>query len=110
MINFDEFKKIEVRVGEIKSAEKVPDTDKLFRLEVDFGEEELRQIISGVSAYFEDPEELVGKKTTFVTNLEPRTIRGLESNGMIFAAHAEEGDQFSLLLPDQTMPVGTLVG
>lgn len=110
MINFDEFSKIEVKVGEIKSAEKVLDTDKLFRLEVDFGEEELRQIISGISAYFEDPEELVGKKTTFVTNLEPRTIRGLESNGMIFAAHSDENDQFSLLLPDQTIPVGTKVG
>lgn len=110
MINFDEFKKVEVTVGEIKVAEKVPDTDNLFRLEVDFGEEENRQIISGISAYFEDPAELIGKKTTFVTNLEPRTIRGLESNGMIFAAHTEENDQFSLLLPDQSIPVGTKIG
>lgn len=84
-ISIDEFKKVEIKIGEILSAEKVPDADKLLRLLVDFNEENPRQIVSGISAYFPDPQVLVGKKCAFATNLEPRTIRGLESNGMILA-------------------------
>ena len=108
MINYDEFKKVEIRIGKIISAEKVPDTDKLLRLEVDLGEEEPRQIVSGIAPYFEDPSELEGITCAFVTNLEPRTIRGLESNGMIFAALDEDGN-FSLLRPDDSIKVGTLL-
>ncbi len=105
MINYDDFAKVEIKVGEILSAEKIPDTDKLLKLMVDFGEEAPRQIVSGIFAYFPDLQILVGKKAMFVTNLEPRTIRGHESNGMLFAVSSENA--FSLLEPIGDIPVGT---
>ncbi|MFA7216572.1 MAG: hypothetical protein WC095_01145 [Candidatus Paceibacterota bacterium] len=95
MISIDDFKKIEIKIGQILSAEKVEDTDKLLKLSVDFGEEAPRQIISGISSYFEDTKDLVGRKCAFATNLEPRTIKGLESQGMILAV---SGDNFFSLL------------
>lgn len=105
-ITFEEFKKVEISVGKILSAEKIPDTDKLLKLSVDFGDETPRQIVSGISGYFPEPEILVGKKCMFVTNLEPRTIKGHESNGMLFAVSTEDG-KFSLLSPSDDIPVGT---
>ncbi|MEX2052077.1 MAG: hypothetical protein WD991_00055 [Candidatus Paceibacterota bacterium] len=107
MITFDEFKKIEIKLGKILSAEKVPDTDKLLRLSVDLGEATPRQIISGISLYFPDCSVLVGRKCMFVANLEPRVIRGFESQGMIFALSTEDG-VFSLLSPDIDLPVGMI--
>ncbi len=110
-ISIDEFSKIEVKVGTVRSAERVPDTDKLLRLLVDFGEvspqgtESPRQIVSGIAAYVTEPESLVGRQLAFVTNLEPRTIRGLESNGMLFAVGA--GESFAFLTPDRLVPPGT---
>lgn len=105
-ISIDEFKKIEVQVGTVLSAEAVPDTDKLLRLMVDFGEESgPRQIVSGISMYVDTPESLVGRQLAFVTNLEPRKIRGLESNGMLFAVG--EGDTFAFMTPDRIVPPGT---
>lgn len=104
-ISIDEFSKIQVQVGTVKSAERVPETDKLLRLEVDFGEESgPRQIVSGIAAYTE-PEALVGRQLAFVTNLEPRTIRGMESNGMLFAVG--EAETFAFLAPDRVVPPGT---
>ena len=105
-ISIDDFKKVELTVGEIKLVEKVENADKLLRLTVDVGESELRQIVSGIAMYFPDPQALVGKKVPFVTNLAPRTIRGLESNGMIVAAHDDE-DHFSLLEIDAAILPGT---
>jgi methionyl-tRNA synthetase len=106
MITLDDFKKIEVKIGTVKSAEVVPDTDKLLRLTVDFGEEAgPRQIVSGIRAYVPEPESLIGRQLAFVTNLEPRTIRGLESNGMLFAVGA--GETFAFLTPDRNVPPGT---
>src|SRR3989338_3793474 len=133
MISIDDFKKVEMRVGEILSAEKVENTDKLLKLSVDFGEgslvkaveqtgdflsadgssavvvapRDIRQIISGIAAYYPDPSKLVGKKCVFVTNLEPRVIKGLESNGMIMALTS--GDTLSLLEVDPKIPVGASV-
>ena len=104
-INIEDFKKVELVVGKILSAEKIPDTDKLLKLSVDLGEEKPRQIISGISLYFPECSVLIGKKCMFVANLEPRTIRGFESQGMILAVSTEDG-QFSLLEPDGTIPVG----
>lgn len=106
MINFDDFAKVEIRAGKILTAEKVPETDKLLRLTVDFAETEPRQIVSGISTYFPDPAVLVGKTCMFVTNLEPRTIKGLVSNGMLFAVSTVDG-AFSLLEPNSTIPPGT---
>jgi methionyl-tRNA synthetase len=105
MISIDEFKKIEVKAGTVLSAERVPETDKLLRLMVDFGEEAPRQIISGISAYVPEPGSLVGRQLAFVTNLEPRIIKGLESNGMLFAVGSEES--FAFLSPDRSVPPGT---
>ena len=104
-ISIDEFSKIEVKIGTVCTAERVPETDKLLRLTVDFGEAELRQIVSGIAMYVSNPEQLVGRQLAFVTNLEPRKIKGLESNGMLFAVG--EGDTFSFVTPDRTVPPGT---
>lgn len=106
-ISYEDFKKVEIRVGKILSAEKIPETDKLLKLSVDFAEAAPRQIVSGISAYFPDPAVLVNKKCMFVTNLEPRTIRGHESNGMLFAVSTDDG-KFSTLEPQGDIPEGTL--
>ncbi len=106
MITYDDFAKVEIRAGKILSAEKIPDTDKLLRLVVDLGEAAPRQIVSGIALYFPDPSVLAGRTAMFVANLEPRTIRGFESNGMLFALSTETGE-FSLLEPNSSIPVGT---
>jgi methionyl-tRNA synthetase len=107
MITYEQFAALEIRIGEIKTVEIVEDADKLLKLTVDFGEETPRQIISGIRTYFDDPQWLVGKKCPFLTNLEPRTIRGFESNGMILAASHET--TLGLLFPHQDLPVGTRI-
>lgn len=105
-ISIDEFSKIEVKIGTVQSAERVPETDKLLRLVVDFNEAGgPRQIISGIAAYVNEPESLVNRQLAFVTNLVPRTVRGLESNGMLFAVGADE--TFAFLTPDREVPPGT---
>ena len=93
-ISIDEFHKLDIRIGEIVSAERVPDTDKLLKLKVAFGAEE-RQIVSGIAAFFPDLQTLVGKRVAFAYNLAPRVIRGLESRGMILGVNDASG--FSLL-------------
>lgn len=94
MINFDDFKKVEMKVGEILSAERVEGSDKLLKLSVNFAEESSRQVISGIGKYFPDLGTLVGKHYAFVTNLEPRNIMGLESQAMIIAASTDESIAF----------------
>ncbi len=106
MINIEDFKKIDIVVGKILSAEKVPDTDKLLKLSVDLAEEMPRQIVSGIALYFPDCSVLVGKKCMFVANLETRVIKGIESQGMILAISTEDG-KFSLLEPKDEIPAGT---
>ncbi|MFN0279581.1 MAG: methionine--tRNA ligase subunit beta [Pyrinomonadaceae bacterium] len=90
-ITIDDFTKVELRVGEIKVAERVPDADKLLRFEVDLGEDQPRQILAGLAEYYE-PEKLIGRKVVVVANLKPRKMRGLESQGMICAASLNEED------------------
>jgi methionyl-tRNA synthetase len=107
-ISIDEFKKLSIGIGCIQSAEIVEGADKLLRLVVDFGEETPRQIISGIRAYFPDPAALVGTKCAFAINLEPRTIRGFESNGMILAVSTDDG-LFSLLTVSPSIPSGARV-
>ncbi|EFK95851.1 Methionyl-tRNA synthetase [sediment metagenome] len=107
MITIQDFSNVEMRIGVIVSAERVPETDKLLKLSVDFGEERMRSVISGIAGYIPDPTILVGKRCPFVTNLEPRTIRGLTSEAMIVAVHTEEG-AFSILEPTMMqVPAGT---
>ncbi|MBK8467066.1 MAG: methionine--tRNA ligase [Chloracidobacterium sp.] len=90
-ITIDDFIKVELRVGEIKVAERVQNADKLLRFEVDLGEEHPRQILAGLAEYYE-PEKLIGRKVVVVANLKPRKMRGLESQGMICAASLTEED------------------
>jgi len=108
MISIDDFKKIEIKVGQILAAEKIPDTDKLLKLSVDLGEVNPRQIISGIALHFPDPTSLVGKKCAFVANLEPRTIRGFESQGMLLAAGGTDSP-FSLFVPTAEVLPGTIL-
>lgn len=105
-IEYEDFKKIQIQVGEIMSAEPVEGSEKLLKLKVKFGEEE-RQILSGI-AKFTTPEELVGTKVPFVTNLKPRMMMGLESNGMILAAIDDE-QNFSLMNVETSVKSGTQV-
>jgi methionyl-tRNA synthetase len=106
-ITFEDFSKLEIKIGTIVAVEVVPDADKLFKLTVDVGEEAPRQILSGIREFFTGPEALVGRQCPFVTNLAPRTIRGLESQGMILAGGNNE--TFTLLSPTTPVPPGTLV-
>ncbi len=96
-ITFDDFLKVELKLGKILEAEEVKKSKKLYKLKVDFGGDE-RQIVSGIKEYYE-ADKLVGKKVLFVTNLLPRKIMGLESDGMILGLQGEE--EFSLLVADK---------
>ncbi|PIT91060.1 hypothetical protein COU17_02410 [Candidatus Kaiserbacteria bacterium CG10_big_fil_rev_8_21_14_0_10_49_17] len=107
MISYDDFAKLEARIGKVVDAEKVPDTDKLLKLSVDVGEEKPRQIISGIAEHV-SPEDIIGKSYPFLVNLEPRVIRGHESQGMILAVGTPEGD-FALLEPHVTVPPGSSI-
>jgi methionyl-tRNA synthetase len=88
-ISIDDFAKVELRVGLVKVAERVPKADKLLRLEIDIGTE-VRQVLAGIAEAYA-PETLVGRKVVIVANLAPRKLRGMESNGMIVAASLDGG-------------------
>jgi methionyl-tRNA synthetase len=107
MLNIEDFAKLDIRIGEIVSVEIVPDTDKLLELKVDFGEEEPRTIVSGISQYY-SPEDLTGRQAPFVTNLEPREIKGILSQGMILAVGNSKG--ITLLNVDSRVENGSKVG
>ena len=111
MINYDDFTKVEIRIGEVKSVDLIEGADKLLRCMVDVGDMDgegnpvYRQILSGIREYIEDPQSLIGKRFPYVVNLEPRTIRGYESEGMILAA--KHGETLALLEPTADIPPGT---
>jgi methionyl-tRNA synthetase len=88
-IGIEDFAKVEMRVGLVKTAERVAGADKLLQLQVDIGDE-VRQIVAGLALAYK-PEDLVGRKVVVVTNLQPRKLRGVESNGMIVAATGPDG-------------------
>ncbi len=94
-ITIDDFKKVEIKVGEILSVDLIEGSDKLLKLKVNFGTEE-RQVLSGIKAFFPDPQVLVGKRYPFVTNLAPRKMMGLESQAMILAVGGEGDIPFAL--------------
>jgi methionyl-tRNA synthetase len=107
----DDFAKIEIKVGTILVAEFIEGADKLLRLEVDFGEEKPRQILSGIRAWY-NPEDLIGKQCPFVTNLAPRKMKGLESQGMILAVRTMDGEteRLGLFHPNISVTPGSDVG
>lgn len=106
MITIDDFKKLEIKIGKVKSVEKVEGADKLLKFIFDLGGEE-RQILSGIAQFYTDLESLVGKEMPILVNLEPRVIRGLESRGMVLCADME--GRAVLLHPDQEVPPGSIV-
>jgi methionine--tRNA ligase beta chain len=104
-ITSEDFKKTEIRIGKILSAEKVANADKLLKLQVDFGEFQ-RQIISGIAENF-TPEEVVGKSLPFIVNLQYRKFKGEESQGMLMATGVD--GKIILLEPSEEVPAGTEV-
>ena len=84
-INYEEFLKLDIRVGLVKSCEKIPKSRNLYKLMVDCGENDYRQILTGISLYY-SPKELINEKIVVLTNLKPRKIMGIESQGMLLAA------------------------
>jgi methionyl-tRNA synthetase len=106
-ITIDDFAKIQLKVGEIIACEKVAKSEKLLHETVKFGDE-VRSICSGIAKYYK-PEELVGKKVVFVTNLPPRKMCGIVSEGMILAAEDEKGNM-SLICPEKDVESGAEIG
>lgn len=110
-ITYDDFAKLDLRVATVTAAEAHPNADRLLKLQVDLGGEQ-RQICAGVKAFY-DPASLVGRQIVVVANLAPRTIRGEESNGMLLAASAMDGEALKdvvLLAPSKDVPAGSSVG
>jgi len=105
MITFDDFMKLDIRIGTVTAAEKVQGADKLIRLELDMGGE-TRQVVAGM-AHTYAPEDFMGKQVPILVNLEPRKLRGIESQGMILAA--DVGGKPIMLIPDREVPPGSTV-
>lgn len=103
--SIEDLSKIKVAIGTILSVDEIEGSDKLLKLSVDFGEDSPRQILSGIKKYFEDPQVLVNTQTTFVINLAPRKMMGLDSNGMLYAGGAE--GELVLLRPEKPVSPGT---
>jgi len=112
-ISFDDFIKVDLRVATIVEAAEHPNADRLLKLRIDLGEElGHRQICAGIKAFYE-PADLVGRQIVVVANLAPRQIRGEESNGMLLAASAMEGETVQdvvLLAPGKPVSPGSTVG
>jgi methionyl-tRNA synthetase len=103
-IQYEDFAKLDIRIGTVVAAELVPETDKLIKCTIDFGEFGTRTIVSGI-AQWKTPEELVGRQLPYIVNLAPRVLRGVESQGMLLAASDENG--VALLNPERTVAPGS---
>ncbi len=107
-IKYEEFKKMDIRVGTIRALEPVEGTDKLLKCQIDFGEENPRQIVSGIKEYYPEYEKLIGKQVLYIVNLEPRTIRDVESRGMLMAVDGKDGNPV-FLIPEVEVNAGSKV-
>ncbi|MFX0046554.1 MAG: methionine--tRNA ligase subunit beta [Candidatus Hermodarchaeota archaeon] len=110
MITYQDFKKLDIRVGLIKVCEFIAKSKHLYRLLVDCGEKELRQIVTGISEFY-SPEELLDKKIVVLTNLKPKKIMGLRSQGMLLAADFN-GEPFLLNIDERngkSIPIGSVI-
>ncbi|MCX8022650.1 MAG: methionine--tRNA ligase subunit beta [Syntrophorhabdaceae bacterium] len=105
-ITYEEFQRMDLRVGEIKACEDIPGADKLFRLVVDIGEE--RTIVAGIKLHYRK-EELIGKKIAVIANLEPRKLRGITSHGMLLAGVEKESSKVVLLTLDRDIKNGSRI-
>ena len=108
LVDITDFAKIALRVGTIESCQTIEKSDKLYKLQVNFGYLGTRQVLSGIRHFFK-PEELIGVQAVFVYNLKPRQMMGLQSQGMILTAKNEEG-KCHLIVPQQAVPNGILLG
>jgi len=104
-INFDDFQRIDLRVAKVIAAEKIEDSEKLLKLEIDLGKEK-RQLVAGIGQFY-SPEELMRREIVVVANLEWKKIKGVESQGMLIAA--DIGGKPVLLKPDEEVPPGTKI-
>jgi methionyl-tRNA synthetase len=109
MITIDEFGTVELRVATVKAAEPHPNADRLLVLKIDIGEPEERQLVAGIRAHY-PPEELVGKQIIVVANLQPATLRGMESQGMLLAATDTSTGNVIVLSPEKQVAPGSKVG
>ncbi|MCS7280160.1 MAG: methionine--tRNA ligase subunit beta [Desulfobacterota bacterium] len=105
-VSFDEFKRLDLRVGKIVMCEEIKGSDRLYKITVDIGEE--RVIVAGIKPYYKK-EELIGKTIVVLKNLEPKRLRGVLSEGMLLAALDEEKSIVSILTVDREVPPGTKV-
>lgn len=105
MLSFEDFKKIELRIGRVVSVEDHPNADKLYVMKVDLGNEE-RQLVAGLKKYY-TANQLQGRLIVVVANLEPAVLRGVESQGMLLAA--EHGDEVVIISPERPLPPGSKV-
>ena len=117
-VTYEEFKKMDMRVGTIRGVEPVEGTDKLLKCQIDFGEVEevasieegveptpkFRQIVSGIREYFPEYETLIGKQVLYIVNLDPRMIRGVESQGMLMAVDGKDGKPVFLTPENEVLP------
>jgi methionine--tRNA ligase beta chain len=105
MVTFDDFMKLDIRIGTVTAADKVEGADKLIRLELDLGGES-RQVVAGMAPAY-TPEEFIGRQVPILVNLEPRKLRGIESQGMILAA--DVNGKPVMIIPDKEVPPGSKV-
>ena len=105
-ISFDQFKQLDLRVAQIINCDDIQGADRLYRLTIDIGEE--RQIVAGIKGHY-TKEELIGRKIVVLANLEPRTIRGLASHGMLLAASDQGKTSIVLITTDRDIPNGSTV-
>lgn len=105
MISFDDFAKLDIKIGTIIKAEPVEGTDKLLKLKIDLGEGQ-RELVAGIAETYK-PEDIKGKQIPILTNLEPKTIKGIESQGMILAV--EVNGKAVLMNPDKNVPDGSKI-
>lgn len=113
-VTYEEFKKMDMRVGTIREVEPVPETDKLLRCQIDFnevdeeGNKKLRQIVSGIREFYPEFQRLIGKQVLYIVNLEPRMIKGFESNGMLMAVDGLDGKPV-FMIPEVEVNAGSKI-
>jgi len=106
-ISYEDFEKLDLKVGEIIEVEEIPKADKLYKLTVNIGEE-TRTVCAGIKEYY-SKDDLKGKKIILLANLAPRKLKGIESQGMVLAASTEDHDQVILISPESDIEVGSKV-
>ena len=106
MVSFEDFSKVDLKIGKVLEVTDHPNADKLYVLKVDIGQDQIRQLVAGIKGYYQ-PQDLAGKSVVVLTNLEPKVVRGVESQGMLLAAQSQ--DKVVYLTPEKEMPPGSTI-